>query len=287
MKKLKHIAIALVCTALASCMGDNYDAPNLNENPFGNKELVENNVITVAQLKEKFADVILSNSVKEITEDLQIKGRVSGNDIEGNLYNMFALQDETGAMLVSVGQGGLHGFLGVGQEVLLSLKGLYIGGYGNQPQIGGVYYNKKKGIQQVGRLNRYQWETHYKLMGLAQPDKIVPEEFDKDKIADKQYLADKCGKLMIIKNVNMKDANGKNVFAPKDGSVRLLANCANREIKGFSDRQMVVRTSTFAKFANMPMPKDEINLVGIFTRFKDTWQILLRSSNDIQPVTKK
>ena len=280
MKELKYIIMVLVCTLLASCMGDDYDAPDLKEPPYGNKQLTETNVLSIKQLKAKYNSAIASNGMEEITEDVQIKGWVTGNDIEGN---QFALQDETGAIIISVAQGALYGYLPVGQELLISLKGLKIGGNGNQGQIGGVYTNKRTGQLQVGRLNRYVWERHYKLIGSAQPGKIEPTVFDVSKMSDGLYMAEHCGKLMTLKNVRLKEANGKAVFAPNDGSATLIAKAVNRTLAGISSSKMVIRTSTFADFANQPMPTGTVDITGIFTRYRDTWQILLRSADDIKP----
>ena len=44
---------------------------------------------------------------------------------------------------------------------------------------------------------------------------------------------------------------------------------------------IVVRTSTYADFANDVMPTEAVDITGIFTRFRSTWQILLRSTADI------
>ena len=60
----------------------------------------------------------------------------------------------------------------------------------------------------------------------------------------------------------------------------LTANCANRAIEGHSD--IVVRTSTYADFAAMPMPTGRVDITGIFTRYNNTWQILLRTDKDIE-----
>ena len=283
MKKIKYIVIALACVCLSGCMADDYDAPQLNQSPYGNNELTETKVLSIAQLKEQYQGVIAASGLEEITEDIQIKGWVTGNDVEGNIYNQFALQDETGAIIISVAQGALYGYLPVGQEVLISLKGLKIGGYGNQGQIGGVYTNKKTGQLQVGRLNRYVWERHYKLIGSVQLGKIEPTIFDVSKISDGQYMAEHCGKLMTLKNVRLKEANGKAVFAPNDGSATLIANAVNRTLAGISSKKMVIRTSTYADFANQPMPTGSVDITGIFTRFRNTWQILLRSADDIKP----
>ena len=88
---------------------------------------------------------------------------------------------------------------------------------------------------------------------------------------------------MTIKGVVLQAADGKAVFAPDDGSVALTANCANRNFVGISSSELVLRTSTFADFAGNVMPTGTVNVTGIFTRYRNTWQILMRSINDIQP----
>ena len=284
MKKLSYILFALVCTLFASCMGEDYAAPSLDESPFGNNELKETNVLTIQQLKDKFNSIITNSAMVEVTEDIQVKGVITGNDIGGNIYNEVAFQDATGALLVCIAQGGLYGPLAVGQEVLISLKGLMIGGYGQQPEIGGVYTNTKTGAQSIGRMSRYLWDSHHKLIGKADPAKVeeMIEDFDMSQMANESYLAANCGKIMKIRGVTLKDANGKRVYAPDDGSVALTANCANRAFTGIDQNSLVLRTSTFADFANTIMPEGEHDIVGIFTRYRNTWQILLRTLDDVR-----
>ena len=86
MKKIQYIIMTLACVLLASCMADDYAAPETDEAPFGNNYIEETNVITIAQLKAKYATVIANDDMKQITDDIQIKGVVVGNDIEGNIY---------------------------------------------------------------------------------------------------------------------------------------------------------------------------------------------------------
>ena len=62
------------------------------------------------------------------------------------------------------------------------------------------------------------------------------------------------------------------------------ANSVNRELEDFDSRQIVVRTSTYADFAAIPLPQTKVNITGIFTRYRDTWQILIRTENDVQEV---
>jgi DNA/RNA endonuclease YhcR with UshA esterase domain len=92
-----------------------------------------------------------------------------------------------------------------------------------------------------------------------------------------------CGKLITLVGIKMKGADGKMTFAPDDGSAALIGGCVNRDIEGMSN--VLVRTSTYAKFAAMIMPTEKINITGIASRYNDTWQIMIRSINDITLTT--
>ena len=268
-----------------SCHDGTWDAPSADEGmaAYGNPSIKDSNVKTIAEVKALFAEEISSGSLKQVTEPMQIKGIVVGNDEGGNIYNSIYIQDQTGAMAISIGQSGLYGAFSVGQCVLIELNGLYVGGYGKQPQIGTTYTNPNKegDTPQVGRMTRYMWQEHYKLIpaieGLAATPTVVKWNFNSLDIAKD------CGKLITLKGVELPDADGKAVFAPSDGSVTLTANCANRTIKGLSD--VVLRTSTFADFANQVLPSGRVDITGVATRYNDTWQILMRTPSDIQPTT--
>lgn len=283
MKKIQFIILALSGLLMTSCMGSDYADAEYEENPYGNNSLTETNVVTINDLKndDKYKNVIANSAMKTITDDIQIKGYVTGNDVQGNIYNQFALQDETGALLVSVAQGGIHGYLPVGQQVLISLKDMVIGGYGAQCQIGGIYTNANTGAQSVGRMSRLEWAKHYKILGFD-ADAIQPEEFNTAKLSDTDYMKENAGKLMTISNVTISEANGKRVFAPNDSSATITANAVNRTLKGLNSSKIVLRTSIYADFANEVMPTGAVNITGIFTRYRNTWQILMRSIDDIE-----
>ena len=285
MKRLRYIIMAMVATLMASCMGSDYAAPGLDPDnaPWGNNEITETNVVSIADLKARYASTIASNGYVKIEEDMQIKGVVTGNDYAGNIYQQIPVQDETGALVVGVSASALHGFLPEGQEILIDLKDLYIGGYGEQCQIGSVYTSPNTGKTGIGRMDRYTWQKHFRLIGEADVAKAdaLAEDFDPSKMTDASYMEANAGKLMTIRKVSFLNADGKSVFAPDDGSVALTSNCANRALKEYSSKNIVVRTSTYADFAQEVIPEGTKDIKGIFTRYYDTWQILLRSTDDI------
>ena len=289
MKNIKYLLmLVLACSLFTGCMDDDWDTPNtevLNK-AYGNQEIAETNVITIGSLKEKYESVInaSTNSYEQITEDVQIKGRVVGNDIGGNIYNEVSIDDGTGAILICISQGGLFSYLPVGQEIVVDLKGLYIGGYGKQAEIGMPYTNAK-GNSYVSRMSRVLWNKHFKLTGVADASKVVAEEFDVSKRTKEEYFTANNGKLMTIKNVEFTNADGKTTFAPSDE--KDAANSVNRGLsqngKPIATSSIVVRTSSYADFAAKQMPTGKLNITGVFTRYRTTWQILIRDERDIQP----
>lgn len=289
MKNIKYLLmLVLACSLFTGCMDDDWDTPNaeaLNK-AYGNQEIAETNVITIGSLKEQYESVInaSTNSYEQITEDVQIKGRVVGNDIGGNIYNEVSIDDGTGAILICISQGGLFSYLPVGQEIVVDLKGLYIGGYGKQAEIGMPYTNAK-GNSYVSRMSRVLWNKHFKLTGVADASKVVAEEFDVSKRTNEEYFTANNGKLMTIKNVEFTNADGKTTFAPSDE--KDAANSVNRGLsqngKPIATSSIVVRTSSYADFAAKQLPTGKLNITGVFTRYRTTWQILIRDERDIQP----
>ena len=277
---MKHIhyhiyIVALVCGLFCSCMDNGWDIPGTDGSEFGNPAITESNLVSISQLKMQYAGVINNGTYVQFTTPTQIKGVVTGNDIQGNIYNQIAIEDGTGSIIICIAQGGLSGQLQVGREILVELQDLYIGSYGKQPEIGTPYTNKN-GRSYVSRMPRALWQSHYKMLDMKS---VSPVEFDLSQLTDADYIKANCGRLMTVKGVKFQGANGKKVFAAdKDKDA---ANSVNRSLQGVSSNYMVVRTSTYADFANKPLPQGTVDITGIFTRYNNTWQILIREESDI------
>lgn len=138
--KIRNILLmALAAVLSAACMNDDWETPDTSKTAQGNTALQETNVISIAALKQKYA-VSKEYDTIQIKEPTQIKVYVTGNDIQGNLYSEFSVQDENGdALIICVQEGNMFAYLPVGQWLLVELQGLYFGQYGSQPQIGVPY----------------------------------------------------------------------------------------------------------------------------------------------------
>ena len=254
--------------------------------PYGNNSLREKNVISIADLKTQFATIINSdNGYKQIEKDMMIKAVVTGNDVSGNIYNQVSVQDASGAIIIAINGSGLSGYLPVGQEILVNLKGLYIGSYKKLPQIGGVNTKLSDGSLGMGKIERAIWNQHFKILnpGEADASTVVPEEFDLTKLTDEAYMNANVGKLMTLKKVKFASANGTNVWAPDDTNTSLELIDAETG-KRINKSNLVVRNSGYSKFANEVVPQGVFDITGIFTRYNNTWQIVLRNTDDLKSV---
>lgn len=274
--RLGFLACILALT-LTSCQGD-YDEPvkTADEAGIGNSSISETNVVTIAQLKETYKKYITTSySYKKVEEPMEIKGYVTGNDVQGNLYNELVIDDGTGAITIGVSQGGLYGLFPIGAEVLIELNGLSVGNYGLHPQIG-TPYTSAKGQNSIGRMSRAVWNHHFRLTGKSQT--IAPIDFNNSWKPASDGLT-YSGKLVTMKNVSFKGADGKKTFANASagsGSVSVYFN-------EYPTTTMVY-TSNYADFASNPLPQGKVNVTGILKRYNNSWELIIRSLDDIEAV---
>ena len=300
MKELKYIMMLLACLLMTGCMDGSYDEIEPAEAPYGNNTIVESNLVTIAQLKNMYKTQLATDyrdgvSYATVTKDMQIKGYVTANDITGNIYNEVWIQDKTGAISLSISQGGICGYLPVGAEILIDLKGLSVGNYRKQPVIGTPYTtvltsgnNAGKEVTYVSRMNRMEWMSHFKITGNKQV--IEPEVFAEGSAKTTWDLDADAGKLGTLKNVSFK--NGSYYDSSKGQSVTVKYNDKAVYAHDFNTSwyfweqptTVMLYNSPYCDFAARTLPQGKVNLTGILKRYDNNWEIILRSLDDVQEV---
>ena len=202
MKALRYFTIAAACLLSVACQKTEWDVytPNGAE-LYGNSSITDNGIVSIAELKQMYPNVFASTDQNALVDkDIKIKARVTANDIRGNIYKQFMVQDETGALIVAVNESGISGYLAEGQEIVIDLKGLHIGGYRQQPEIGAPYNGTS-----IGRMQKDVFQKHFKFTN-APIQPVQPIDFDVN-----MNMNEHCGKLVTLKNVTFSDADGINV----------------------------------------------------------------------------
>lgn len=310
MKYLKLALLALVAVfATSSCMDDDWKDPNSETSPYGNNSIQETNVVSIAKLKNTYGpkqkDEI--NDTVRIADGTQIKGIVTGNDIEGNIYSQISIQDESDkpGIIISVAQGGLSGQLQIGQEVLINVGGLYYGTYRSQPQLGVAYHDSSKDQNYPSRISRADWQNRFKVIGKPDASKIKVQVFSTNPDASKGELnvadlldADVAykyaGCLVTLKGVEFAMGDGKTTLAPEDEG-KTLGYGVTRYFKGYdkTNKQIGIRTSCYADFAANLVPQGVVDVTGVLSCYKSsakynhTVQLALRRFSDIKASESK
>lgn len=313
MKTMKYLKLALLALVAVftttSCMDDDWKDPNSETSPYGNNSIQETNVMSIAELKNTYGpkqkDEI--NDTVRIADGTQIKGIVTGNDIEGNIYSQISIQDHSDkpGIIISVAQGGLSGQLQIGQEVLINVGGLYYGTYRSQPQLGVAYHDSSKDQNYPSRISRADWQNRFKVIGKPDASKIKVQVFSTNPDASKGELnvadlldADVAykyaGCLVTLKGVEFAMGDGKTTLAPEDEG-KTLGYGVTRYFKGYdkTNKQIGIRTSCYAEFAANLVPQGVVDVTGVLSCYKSsakynhTVQLALRRFSDIKASESK
>ena len=204
-----------------------------------------------------------------ITQDQVLKAVITGNDESGNIFKKIYLQDETGAIEMEVDQSSVYNYYPVGQTVYVDLNGLSISVYGDEQQLG----------HPEGYLYRTPWEDfekHVSKDGWANPENAKPvviDDISTINAAPDNYKF----KLVQFTGVTFQNG-GKGIFAPEDGY-------GEENITDSHGNTIMIRTSNYASFAGNKLPEGKGNVTGILGRFRGTWQLTLRTANDVSDFT--
>lgn len=284
MKKIFFMIVASIATLslLNSCMDGGYDdvTNKTTKDVYGNNDIIEHNVVSIAELKQMYKALNNSRDTATVKEDIQLKLRVTGNDVGGNIYSYFSAVDENGdAILVYIYAGGLYAYLPIGQELLIDLKDLCVGSNGTQPCIGGVYKTSSGNVYPKN-LNNFIWQKHFKLLD-CDASKVAPKEYTASEFAsawkkDKTSLA---GQLITLKGVTIKEADGTARWGTKADVAAEGDFTVKRYINGLSS-DIYINTSTSAKFAAEPMPTGTVDVTAVVVRYNNYAQLTLRTAND-------
>ena len=291
----KLIIISVLALGFASCSQNNFE-PELGDVKGQKKE----STITIADLKSKYikpggyftADKIVSE------KELVINGIVTTTDIEGNIYKYIAIQEETAggqAIRVSVDASGSASLYPIGQRVSVIVNNLYIGKYGESPQIGIYFIRPKDGRISPGAIPMPIARQCVIPYGKAEPAAVVIENMTIAQInASPKAMMDY--KLVRIKNAkftgkgfdygrpaNISEAD--KIFAPGTGGIGFPQA---REITDGTG-SIAIATSEDARFAQQRLPAPtyvgDIILIASWYKSKDSdtggYQMTLRTLGDL------
>ncbi len=278
MRKIKsYIGLLLFAAIGFTGCQDEFDAPVL----VAPEASIAANT-TISELKTKYWEDGLNYIDTIGTTDagarMIISGYVTSSDRTGNIYKNLVIEDETGALAMSINQSGLYNSYRIGQEVVIDVTGMYIGKYNGLQQLGWPDVDEVFGEQATFMPIEF-FRQHAQLNGLpdeknAQPTVVNLADIASFTVNDKEEMIEWQSRLVRFNNVRFED--GKGNLSYTDGS----EINSNRTIYDEHGNKITVRNSGYATFWSDKLPKGYGDVVGILSYYDDAWQLLLRSTDD-------
>ena len=245
--------------------------------------------MTIAEFKAKHWQES-ANYVDTVTEDEVIHGWVTANDVSNNIYKTIYISDGSASLSISVNQNELYKKYRVGQEIVLPMKGHYVGKATGQMYVAAPYnYVSNSGAVTLECLNMSSEELESlvqfnKLPDVSKLDTIEVSISDFQEKYDSETLLKYQGMLVRFKDVEVVEADGKTTFA--DAS----SNSTNRYIMDKDGNKLIMRNSRSADFSTNLLPlgrHDIVGVLGFYQTSSPTWQFYLRTIDDVIGEGKK
>lgn len=265
-----HICIVLATLlAITTSCNRQFDAPPSNADP----EI--DATITIMQLKARYSAI---GDFKKIEDEQIISGVVVADDRSGNFYKQIVIQDETGGIPVLLDANNAYTQYPVGRRVFVKLKGMMLGDYGGTIQVGidssrsddGRFLNLN-GIPQA-LLDKYLVKGSFN--NVVTPKVVKPSDFTK-KINDPLLST-----LVQIENTEFKDADTNKTYGSPNPKVTSAVNFTMRSCS--STTSVVLRNSSYARFALINVPNGNGTLTGVPSIFNGTMQMFIRDTGDVR-----
>lgn len=228
-----------------------------NQPRFGSEVPAKNT--TIEQLK-LFYD---GSALYKIPYDLVIEGVVTANDESGNLYKQLFIEDETGAIEFKIDVAGLYTDFPVGTKIRVNCKDLYMGTERGVIKLGGNY---------SGSIGRLPASDFYKKVFVISTGNPVSET----EISISQLNNNLIGKVVTLSGVQFADYEMGKTYAES-------AATTNRIVEEVTTgRTIIVRTSNYANFAGVELPRGRGKITAILTKFNSDYQLTIRKVGEVR-----
>lgn len=259
--------VAIMLVVVVSSCNKKFDEPPLNADPNITADL------TIKDLKARYASI---GNFQTINDDKTISGIVIADDRSGNFYKQIIIQDETGGIPIMLDGNNVYTTYPVGRRVFVKVKGLMLGDYGGTIQLGldsvrsddGRYLN-------LGRIPQAQFDQFIikgSFGNVVTPKVVKPSDFTKA-INDPLLST-----LVQINNAEFRDADLNKAYA----DTTLAQSAINFTIKTCDNQSVVLRNSSYARFAGLKVAQGNGALLGVSSIFNGTLQMFIRDTSDLK-----
>lgn len=203
-----------------------------------------------------------------ITKSMALEATIVANDEHDNLYKSISIQDTSGGILINLDGSSLYQTYPVGTTIRIRLQGLFLTDYRRMLQVVASIDTSSGQLLTTG-IPVPLFSKFIKVV--KENTSIVPMTVSFKNLADSLQ-----GRLIKISNVEFSAADTNSTFADKKNKIG-----ASRSLKFCTGGTIYLRTSGYADFAGISLPKNNGDIVGIYSVYNYEKQLLLRDTSDI------
>ncbi|MBX2887186.1 MAG: choice-of-anchor J domain-containing protein [Ferruginibacter sp.] len=209
----------------------------------------------------------------EIDQDIIISGIVVANDKSGNMYKQLFIQDTTGAIQLQVNATNLYTSYPVGRRVFIRAKGLTLTDEARTMILG--YKDYVNGAPSVEGIPSALVSNY--IIGGSIGNAVVPFEVtfnDLGTSMSNRYV----NALIKLKDYEFSNADTTKTYSDTS-QYRITTNL---NLQNCSSSSIILRTSAYANFAGIKVPRGNGDITCIYTLYNTTRQLLIRDTTDVQ-----
>lgn len=271
MKIFKSFLLVTLLFSLTGCYKDVINEPPFNQDPNLKP------TISIGELKTLYTNYVTSTgkTLMPINSDILISGVVNGDDLLGNWYKEISIQDDSSAIGIKINQNNLYTDFPVGRRIYIKCKGLAMGQYSGNIQLGGyVDTVSDPTAPDLGYMNTDIINTH--IIKGSSGNALKADTVLLSQLSDKyQY------RLIAIKDAQFESSSVGQYYA--DG---INKADASRRITSCMGGTLEIRTSGYSKLAFEKCPAGLGTITGVYTIYKSSFgsvtkQLRLRDAKEV------
>ncbi len=272
----KYLPLLLLATMTwnVSCKKEDFDSP-----PSGGQDpnIVVNT--TISALKDYYRDTLFDSNgdpndvVVQITHDWNIAGTVIADDKSGNFYKSVVIDDGTAGISIRIDRSDFFREYPIGRRIFIKLKNLVIGEYGSMIQLGG-YIDLTDPTQPEAAPIPFTLIDTYIFPGVSSLP-VIPMTVTINQLEADLSLYE--NRLVKIEGVEFQASDTSDTYA-----IVATQSYGELYVTDCNTNEIMLRSSSYATFANDPVPNLNGNITAVFTRYTDTPQLVIRDTYDVE-----
>lgn len=241
---------------------------------------ITNHLISISTLKKRHT----ITGLEAITDNCIITGIVGGDDENGNLYKQITLQDSTGGIAIILDRSSLYIDYPVGRRLYIKCRGLYISDYNHSIQLGSLNSSvpTNLAITSIPAPLFDQFIIKGSLSNPITPTLVTLAQLNTMALLSAADIVAKDTLQSVLVQLNDVElaVTDLNLIYADTSAAKKSVNRNITDCKGTAG--VVLYTSGFANFAGFTPPTGKGSIVGIYTPYKTTAELVVRDTSDVK-----